>query len=180
MRQALKLGEVNPLPILHALALKPELWNQYDLRSTYPGSPHAEVDDILCRFNEIDDAATMVDDLVCVPYPAWSELPVKPAVFDLMRLVEGVGLGRVMITKLKPGGRIAPHVDQGAPAEYYRRYQFSLQSLPGATFRFDNEVVSFRSGEVWWINNRVEHEVINGSEDDRIVMIADIRLAADE
>lgn len=180
MKHFLKVGEINPTPILHALMMKSDLWNAFDLRSTYPNSPHAEVDDILLRFNDLSEPEKVPDDIVCVPYPAWNELPVKPVVLDLMRSVEGVGLGRVMITRLKPGGRIAPHVDQGAPAEYYRRYQFSLQSLPGATFRFDNEVVSFRSGEVWWINNRVEHEVINGSEDDRIVMIADIRLAADE
>jgi len=31
------------------------------------------------------------------------------------------------------------------------------------------------SGEVWWFDNTQEHEVMNNSADDRIVMIVDIR-----
>ena len=35
----------------------------------------------------------------------------RPIVFDLMRRIEAVSLGRVIITRLQPGGRIAPHAD---------------------------------------------------------------------
>jgi aspartyl/asparaginyl beta-hydroxylase (cupin superfamily) len=31
------------------------------------------------------------------------------------------------------------------------------------------------AGEVWWFDNTVEHEVVNNSADDRIVLICDIR-----
>lgn len=63
----------------------------------------------------------------------------------------------------------------GAPATYYNRYQVALQSLPGALFTIGDETVNFESGDVWLIDNKKEHGVINNSRDDRIVMIVDIR-----
>jgi aspartyl/asparaginyl beta-hydroxylase (cupin superfamily) len=98
-------------------------------------------------------------------------------VLDLIHRVNGVQLGRCIITKLPPGGQITPHVDGGAPAEFYTRYQIALQSLPGALFHSGDETVNFRAGEIWWINNRVTHSVVNNSADDRIVCIVDIRSA---
>lgn len=167
---------VDVLPLAHALHRKPELWNRNDLRTTYPNSPHADVDDIWLWFNETEDPAAVVDDKETQPCPAWGALPqARPIVFDLMRRVEGVRLGRVIITRLAPGKKIAAHADQGAPAEYYQRYQVALQNLPGSTFRIGDETVVFSPGDVWHIDNRIEHEAVNASADDRIVMIVDIR-----
>jgi quercetin dioxygenase-like cupin family protein len=92
-----------------------------------------------------------------------------------MRQVEATRLGRVIITKLPKGKTITPHVDGGAPATYYERYQVALQCLPGNKFIIGDEAVSFKSGEVWHIDNKVEHSVINNSADDRIVCIIDLR-----
>lgn len=182
VRHFLKIGEVDPLPALIAIQAKPELWNQFDLRTTHPQSPHTDCDDVWLWFNEFDPAepATAIDTLQTVKYPAWAELPqLRTMVLDLIRRVDGVQLGRCIITRLPPGGRITPHVDEGAPASYFRRFQIALQSLPGTSFRIEDETVNFRSGEVWMINNRAEHEVVNNSADDRIVVIVDVRLADD-
>lgn len=169
---------VDVLPLLHAIQVQPGLWNRNDLRRTYPNSPHAEVDDIWLWFNGTDDPDSVIDDREVEPYPAWSALPqARPFVFNLLRMVEGVRLGRVIITRLAPGKRIAPHADAGAPAQYYERYQIVLQSLPGCVFRVGDETMTFQTGEVWHIANEREHEVVNNSADDRIVMIVDIRTA---
>lgn len=166
------------VPLLHAVARQPELWNRDALRTAYPGTPHAEADDIWLWFNRTDDPEAVVDDNETVPYPAWMALPqARSLVFDLMRRVEGTRLGRVMITRLAPGRTITPHADQGAPAAYYERYQVALQSLPGCLFRIGDETVTFSTGDVWWIDNRKEHAVVNNSADDRIVLIIDIRCA---
>jgi hypothetical protein len=169
---------IDVTPTLHALSLNADLWNENSLRTAHPDSAHAEADDIWLLFNTIpEDPAAVVDDLTVIPYRGWHVLlPLRPLVLDLMRRVEGIGLGRVMVTRLKPGATITPHVDQGAPAEYFTRYQIALQSLPGANFRIENETVNFRTGDVWWINNRVEHDVVNNSADDRIVCIVDVRI----
>jgi hypothetical protein len=171
--------QLDVVPLLNALAAKPYLWNQNALRTTFPGSPHAAVDDIWLFFNEVlEDETAVIDDISVRPYPAWQELPqARHLVFDLMRRVEGVQLGRVLITRLSPGKTIPEHADQGAPAKYYERYQIALQSLPGCTFRAGDESVTFRMGECWWFDNSVPHEIINSSADDRIAMVVDVRLA---
>lgn len=181
MRGFCKIFEgLDVIPLLAALAAKPHLWNANDLRTTFPGSPHADVDDIWLFFNEVkDDETAVVNDIAVIPYPAWHELPQGRAlIFDLMHRVGGVQLGRVLITRLPPGKTIPEHADQGAPAEYFQRYQIALQSLPGCTFHIGKqreEVVQFSMGECWWIDNCQPHSVINNSADDRIVMVVDIR-----
>lgn len=178
MRNFLKIAEgVDVTPLLHAITHKTHLWNENDLRTTHPQSPHKEVDDIWLRFNEVPkDPTQVIDDKETIVYPAWYALPqAHSIVFDLLRRVEGSRLGRILITRLKPGGMIPAHIDQGAPAEYYERYHVTLQNNPGSIFKCGNEAVCMRPSEVWWFNNQLEHAVINNSIDDRITMIVDIR-----
>jgi hypothetical protein len=170
---------IDVIPVMRELATQPDLWNQNTLRTQHPDTAHAEVSDIWLWFNEIpEDPTAVINDIQTVSYPAWMQLPsLRRLVLDLMRRVDGVQLGRCIVTKLPPGGQITPHVDHGAPAEFYTRYQIALQSLPGALFHCEDETVSFCTGEVWWVNNRVKHSVVNNSADDRIVCIVDIRSA---
>jgi quercetin dioxygenase-like cupin family protein len=178
MRNFLCLAEqVDVTPVLRELALQPDLWDQNTLRTAHPETAHGAVSDIWLWFNELsDDLSVITNDIQTRPYPAWMALPsLRRLVLDLIRRVDGVQLGRVIVTKLPSGAIIDPHVDRGAPAEFYARYQIALQSRPGALFHCEDETVNFRSGEVWWVNNRVIHSVVNNSDDDRIVCIVDIR-----
>jgi hypothetical protein len=164
---------VDTLPILAALKSRPDLWNENPLRSTYPGSPHHSVDDVWCLFN--DTAGGVVDDINVVPYRGWHELPIRDVVLNLMRRVNGIQLGRVVISRLAPGKSIDPHEDQGTPATYYQRYQIALHSLPGCVFKCGDEAVQMQTGDVWWFDNRLIHSVTNHSAEERIAMIVDIR-----
>jgi hypothetical protein len=168
---------LDTVPIVHSLQTRPELWNQNDLRRVYPGTPHAECDDIWLRFqSDTLSPQDIVDAHESVNYPAMNAIPgVRSIVFGLMRQVEGERLGRVLITRLAPGRRIYPHVDGGEHAKYFKRYQVALHSLPGVLFRAGEERVQMRSGEVWWFDNGLEHEVVNNSADDRLTLIVDIR-----
>lgn len=178
MRYFTKIFEgLDVVPLLAALATKPHLWNAHDLRTTFSGSPHAQCDDIWLFFNEVpEDQGAVVNDIQVQPYEAWHELPqARQLIFDLMYRVGGVQLGRVLITRLPPGGTIPEHADQGAPAEYYQRFQIALQSRPGCLFSIGEEVVQFSMGECWWIDNSTPHSVVNNSDDDRIALVVDIR-----
>lgn len=172
---------VDVIPLLHAVQLRPELWNEFKLRTTHEQSPHQQVDDIWLRFQDLEpykhgDTAGVIDEQESINYPAWSILtPAKPLVLDLMRRVDGIRLGRVMITRLAPGKTIRPHVDGGAHAEYYSRYHIVLQGLPGSLFHCGDETVCMQTGDIWHFDNSVEHSVENNSADDRIHMIVDIR-----
>lgn len=168
---------VHTIDLLHTLQRKSWLWDQNTLRTKHPGTAHSQVSDIFVWFNDVANPETVQDDKEVISYPAWKEVPqIRNIVFALMRQVEATRLGRVIITKLPPGKTITPHVDGGAPATYFNRYQVALQSLPGAIFQIGDDAVNFCTGEVWWINNRVEHSVINNSSENRIVMIVDLRV----
>jgi hypothetical protein len=168
-------------PLMNAIARNSVLWNQHDLRTTHPSSPHTEVSDIWLRFNDLKkykdgDQQSVLDEHESANYPAMFALPqARALIFGLMSRVEGERLGRCLITKLPPGGKITPHVDGGAHAAYYDRYHIVLNGLPGSIFRCGDEQVCMRTGEVWWFDNAVEHEVINNSADDRVHLIVDIR-----
>lgn len=162
--------------MLNALATHPELWNQNPLRTQYPGTPHREADDIWVFFNAPEQPEAVINDIQTDPYPAWHILPIKDLVFNLMRFVGGTQLGRVVVSRLAPGRQIYPHADQGAPAEFYQRYQIMLQCLPGVIFSAGDEVVQMKTGDVYWFDNTNEHAVINNSADDRLALIVDIRV----
>jgi hypothetical protein len=184
---------VDPLPLLHALALQPDLWNANRTRTWHPQSAHRVVDDILLRYNDFD--AERGDDFVervcseipAVNMPGFAALPQAiPIVFGLMARLNGEHLGRVFISRMAPGVCIPPHTDRIAqaeeafpdkipPAVYFSRYQCILKSQPGVVFRVEDEEVYMEPGSIWWFNNCVEHEVQNLSGDDRISLVIDIR-----
>ena len=172
---------VDVLPLQHALQRRPDLWGENPLRTEFEGSPHHAAQDILLRFQSIpasvDDAKRHVmTSTACEWWPAWASLPqARALVFDLARRVEAAAIGRVMLTRLPVGKAIDPHVDEGSYAAAFDRYHIVVQSHPGSLFRASDEAVQMLTGEVWWFQNRVEHEVKNNSTDDRIHLIVDLQ-----
>lgn len=180
MRNFLRIATgVNVIPLLHALARRPDLWNQQTLRTTHPQSPHTQVDDIWLRFNVLPspgNEAQVMDEHESIDYPSYALLPeARALVMAVFAAVAGERLGRVLITRLPPGGHISPHVDGGSHAEYYERHHVVLQSNPDSLFRAGEEAVSMQAGEVWWFDNSQDHEVFNHGADDRIHLIIDAK-----
>lgn len=171
---------VNIGSLSHAIMRQPSLWNANRLRTTFPGTPFTEVDDIILRFQSGiigADGPITGDDLECGPYPAWPALPqVAPLVLGLMQQIGGIRLGRVVITRLPPGGRIAPHRDIGALyAEYYQRYHVVINGEPGSLFQAGDEQVCMVTGDIWWFDASQEHACYNNSAGDRIHLLVDAR-----
>jgi len=178
MKNFYRLAEgIDIIPMMASLKANPELWNENTLRTEHAGTAHSQVNDIWLRFNEVaGEGESVFDDKECINYPAIYKLPeAQNFIFWLMARVKGERIGRCLITELKPGKTITPHVDMGAPAEYYERYHIVLCGHKGSIFRTSDEQVTMLTGEVWWFDNKQEHEVINNSADDRIHMIIDIR-----
>lgn len=175
-------GGIDVLPLAHALQRQPELWNENRFRTSFERTPHAEVDDILLRYSEVDvssDIAKVIDDTNYIWYPATRYLPqIKPIVLDLMRRVEAYELCRCLISRLAPGKRILPHTDVGGAYVHMTdvaRYHIVVQGLPGSLYRTGDETICMQTGEVWWFNAHIEHEVVNNSKDDRIHLMVDVR-----
>src|SRR5688500_7626801 len=94
--------------LVSELSRSPELWNDFDLRTNHPQSPHREMDDIIVRynaranFNGDRQAFNGVHDSVW--WDSAERLPsALPIVFDLMREVQAERLGMVLITR-QPAG----------------------------------------------------------------------------
>jgi hypothetical protein len=170
---------VSVTPLMMDLCRNPQLWNQNTLRTTHPMTPHKEVDDIWLRFNEMPppgEEHRVIDEHESIDYPAFKVLSAaRPLVMSVFNAVAGIRLGRVLITRLHPGGKIEPHIDGGSHAEYYSRHHVVLQSAPGSIFRCGDESVQMETGQVWWFDNSKEHEVVNNSATDRLHLIIDAR-----
>lgn len=188
MRNFLKLGQgTDVVPLLAAIARKPELWTADTYLRDYPQGPFGEVDSIILRFPvksvketeaEVADHLSKYDQHESVDHPAYAQLPeARPLIMGLMSYVGGTRLGRVMINRIRPGGHIFPHADTPAHAEYWSRHHICLQAEPGVVFRCEDENVFMRAGETWYFNNALEHSVSNNSVTDRISMVVDIRCA---
>jgi hypothetical protein len=150
----------------------PELWDQDKLRTTIPGSPHGQARDILMRFGkpDVDDTGPFEN------RPSMAILGAMATVLSVMQLVGGSELGRVMITSLPSGARILPHADEGLYARRMTRHQLMLQCMPGVQFICGGETFCAQTGDLFWFNSILEHEVINNSADDRFAMIIDVRI----
>ena len=167
-------------PLVASLESKPWLFDSKKERRCAPGSPHSGVEDIWVRYNDYDNVnkPNFHDEHESVWYEEAFHLPeVFPIVFGLMSMVRGERLGGVLITKTPPGGRIEDHIDTGWHAGYYEKYYVALKCAPGAIFRFGERDMLASTGDVWWFRNDVPHEVINGSDQDRLAMIVCIKHA---
>lgn len=186
MRNFLKIAQgVDVMPLMIALHRRPDLWHEDTYMRDYPQGPFGETDSILLRFPvksvketeaEVADHFSKYDQHECIDYPAYASLPeARPLIMNLMNYVGGTRLGRCVINRVVSGGRIFPHADTPAHAEYWDRHHIVLQAAPGVTFRCEDEQVMMMPGEIWWFQNAKEHEVINNSGMDRIHLVVDIK-----
>lgn len=167
------LDNVVVLPLMNDIARQPELWNKDKTRTTFEGTPHAQVDDILLRFGKADG-----NDLETADSAVMMLLPkAKALALNVMQIVGGSRLGRVVVTKLEPGKKILPHADtKGDYAKYYTRYHLVLLGLPGSLFTCGDETVNMRTGELYWFDASQVHSLSNNSADDRVHLLVDVRI----
>jgi hypothetical protein len=190
MRNFLRIATGVPVtPLMLAISRRPELWTEDTFLRHYPQGPFGMVDSIMLRFPPIAEGLTDrqialykknrlpgYDQHESIDRPAYALLPEARAIaMQVFTAVSGVRLGRVMINRIAPGGKIFPHADTPVHAEYYSRFHVVLQSEPGVIFRAGDEETYWETGSVFWFNNKLEHEVINNSGTDRIHMIVDAR-----
>lgn len=170
-------------PVCAALDHQPDLWNTCRLRTGFPGSPHAQADDILLRFQalqpfvETQNPACLIDEEAVEWWPAWEVLSddVGPLIRTVCEGTQAVYLGRVIITRLAGGGYIPAHVNEGRYAESVARCQVVLAGT-GTRFRAGTARVVMAPGECWWFDTSQEHAVYNDAMVPRVTLIVDVRV----
>ena len=186
MRNFIQVGNSDVMPIQMALARHGELWDTNTYRTTFRNTPFEGMSDILLRYSRPEKCGTaeplaLVNDTDLVFYPAWNLLAeVRPLIFDLMRRFNGISLGRVIVARLPPGGKISPHADDyGAYATRNNgmRFHACVLGLPGCNFHCGEDTVQMKTGEVWWFRHQSMHSAENMSADERIHLLIDIETA---
>ena len=172
-------------PVRRELAAQPLAWGRSP-RVTFPGSPHADAEDIILRGPVGAEYKTLQElhqELSCEDYPAGELFPKTLAMaYNLAYLMSDPGardeyplqLGRVILTKLEPGKTIHPHRDEGAVPEFYRRICMVVQGGDENVFMIEGEVQPMQTSEMWETDVRQMHTVINLMDQDRIHLIVDI------
>lgn len=167
--------ELEVLPLLAQLEKHPRIWREITARQTTPGSPHADTDCVILRWSARQSVDAAFNDLESVDYPTLGKLPAaRPLIAEVVKQSEGHELGRALIARLKPGGFIDPHTDEGAYADHFERFHVVLQADEGNLFRAGSESARMRTGELWWFNHKLEHEVFNASDRSRLHLIVDV------
>jgi len=166
-------------PLLDKLAQHPGLWGQITTRQDTPGSPHKDTQCIFLRWPADQSIWAAFHDLTSEDYPAAKVL--APAVSDLVwdvvvnRLpLPGGQLGRVILTKLKPGGVITPHFDQGPYADKYDRFHVVLSAGEGNVITVGGQDFTPSSGDLFWFYHKLVHSYRNESDQPRLHLILDV------
>ena len=179
MKNFLQMSNFDPAILLGEVLRQPDLWKADTYLRDYPQGPFGDTETIFLRFppasvTELERGAR--DPHECVWMDGWLHLPAaRGLVHSLVTRTSAERIGRVMINKLKPGGRIYAHADTPEHAQYWDRYHLVLQSSPGCNFRCGDEQVWMPPGTAWWFQNALEHEVLNNGSVDRIHLVVDLR-----
>jgi ornithine lipid ester-linked acyl 2-hydroxylase len=92
------------------------------------------------------------------------------------RLVEQIpGMVMAGFSRLAPGTHIKPHVGYGGWAHYVLRVHLGLIVPEGVEMRVGPETRAWSTGKVTIFCDATEHEVWNGGDTERVVLLLDFR-----
>lgn len=166
-------------PLLAKLATRPALWLEHTERQAYPGSAHRDTETIYLRWATDPSLAGAFyclesqDHLDTISALAPEIFPLCQTVFgkifgpDAPSASTNGRTGRVILTKLKPGGVITEHVDEGPYADRYDRFHVVLQGH--SIFKVDDCAWVFEPGSLFWFNHKLPHSVFNHTINERVM-----------
>jgi GNAT superfamily N-acetyltransferase len=166
----------DPADALEELADNDDLWHQITARQDFPGSDHKDTQTIYLRGpGHMETAADYMKVGNAVTYEGnvW-QLPVCAAL--MRRAMEAIGadeLGYVMVVKLRSGGTVTPHVDEGPYSDHFTRFHLVLSTNENCLFCAGMEQQHMPAGELWQFDHKARHMFSNLGRSDRIHIIFD-------
>jgi hypothetical protein len=105
-----------------------------------------------------------------------------PRVVELVKWIEktvnGIELGRVMIVNLKPFGKVSLHIDPNVYFEKFSRFHVPFKT--NKLVYFSGEDLNIKEHmplkHLCRLNNRLPHQLINESDENRIHLIVDMQI----
>jgi hypothetical protein len=166
------LGEIDVAALAEAVRTHAARFADFDFRQKAPGSAHPDTATIYLRMPPVLSRWTMFESLDVVDCPMMQAPEFRTAIAAVACLAGGRP-ARAMIVALKPGGRIAPHVDEGAYAAATQRFHLPIATNPGAWLESGGEIVHLPEGTLWWFDKHALHRGANDGAEDRIHLIVD-------
>jgi hypothetical protein len=80
---------------------------------------------------------------------------------------------RIQLARMQPGAEIKPHVDHSSMLIASHRLHIPLTTSGDVIFKIDGKPATMTVGNLYELNNRVRHSVVNSGTADRIHLIVD-------
>jgi Aspartyl/Asparaginyl beta-hydroxylase len=167
------LGKIDPQPMIDAIGKIDEVdWGADTFRQTAYKAYHHATQAIQLIYDK--DFRHFNGTQHKYWYDLNMEELIKP-VTDLCRQAYGDGyIARAMFVKLYAGKNVERHIDVGGSYSLSHRVHVTLIGEDDKIiYNVRDEDKFFKIGEVWELNDLVEHEVRNQSQSDRINLIMD-------
>jgi hypothetical protein len=166
------VGHLDTLALIGDLWARRDLFDAVTLRQDAPGSAHRDTRAIFLR-GPIEPARWF-DDIPHADYRFIEGWPSAAAALDrIATMLGGRTLGKAMIVALKPGGRIVPHIDEGAYPVAHDRYHLVLSTTPEAVLISGGERRHVAVGELVRFETALPHTAENDGAWERIHLIVD-------
>ena len=166
------LGEVDVQTLGEAiLAQEPQAWTEQLIRQqTY--EVHQDTESIVLLFCDESWPEGEIHRESGWDRLAEVAMPVIDHIIDTYYTPGGTLL-RAMAAKLKPGGRISPHVDSLESFHMGHRIHVPITTNAAVRFMIEGKPYKFEVGKAYELNNQKTHSVMNMSKEDRISFIFD-------
>ena len=168
-----ELGRVDSTALAAAiLAQEPAAWNE-QLYRQQEYDVHRQTESIVLVFANLENWPN----LEISKEPGWDRLA-DLAVPLMHGIIEryyppGGTIIRAMAAKLLVGGKISPHVDSHPSFHRGHRIHVPITTNPRVRFMIDGRPHQLQVGQVYEINNQMNHSVMNKGTEDRITFIFD-------
>ena len=93
-----------------------EMFGLNPLRTSYEGSAHRDVKDILLRGPDLKKHSLdrLQNEITCISYETLNKFKaIEEELYYLLYMTKGVQLGRVILTATEAGKGVFPHIDEG-------------------------------------------------------------------
>jgi hypothetical protein len=167
-----KIGTVDVGPTIDALARYSGHFSDEKWRQKYPGSAHPDSETIYLRMPPVLTRDTLFNSLEVEDCPLGKAPEFAELVNDVAEQVKG-RVARAMLVKLKAGGKIHPHIDQGIYAESTDRYHVPIITNRGAWLQVGDQRQHNPVGHIVYFEKHVLHEGANEGATDRVHLIID-------
>lgn len=166
------IGRIDVKPIRDALIRHHRLFSDVTFRQDHELSPHRSTETIYLRWPPDFSIHSALFSMEVVNHKGMLIWEFRDAV-DAIGAMTKLPVARAIIVKLKPGGVITPHADQGPPADATERFHIPIATNDQSWLRVGQHKQYMKAGDVWWFDKHKVHDGANEGETDRIHLIVD-------